>query len=66
VDSAIVRIRAELREVGQLEVAPTIIDDVNAGVADVTNGVGANQAWRAAWCRWACRAASSRPRPGSR
>jgi len=43
VDLGIIRIRAEVREVGSLTVAVTVTDDVNAGSLDITNGVGPAQ-----------------------
>ena len=42
-DPAILTIRAELREVGSLEVAPTLIDHPESGLADIMNGVGPDQ-----------------------
>ncbi|MFZ3005851.1 MAG: phage tail protein [Phenylobacterium sp.] len=39
VDAAVQRIRAEVRRSGYSESAPTQIEAVNAGVADLTNGV---------------------------
>ncbi|VDC51445.1 phage tail protein [Brevundimonas mediterranea] len=43
-DTAMTAIRAEIRQVGETEAAPTRIDDVAEGQANVTNGVGPDQA----------------------
>lgn len=47
VDEAITSIRAEVRMVGQAEVTPTVTQDINAGVLDVTGGVGGAEAMQA-------------------
>ncbi|WP_312595497.1 phage tail protein, partial [Brevundimonas sp.] len=44
VDAAVLAIRAEVRRVGETDAAPTRIDDVAKGQANVTNGVGPDQA----------------------
>ena len=43
-DTAMSAIRAEVRRVGETDAAPTRIDDVAKGQANVTNGVGPDQA----------------------
>ncbi|MFW2345582.1 MAG: hypothetical protein ACN4EU_09790, partial [Brevundimonas mediterranea] len=43
-DAAVLAIRAEVRRVGETDAAPTRIDDVAKGQANVTNGVGPDQA----------------------
>ena len=43
-DTAMTAIRAEVRRVGETDAAPTRIDDVAKGQANVTNGVGPDQA----------------------
>jgi|GEM_PF-1238654 len=43
-DTAMTAIRAEVRRVGETAAAPTRIDDVAKGQANVTNGVGPDQA----------------------
>lgn len=43
-DTAMTAIRAEVRRVGETDAAPTRIDNVGRGQANVTNGVGPDQA----------------------
>ncbi|PZU00908.1 MAG: hypothetical protein DI624_01205, partial [Brevundimonas sp.] len=43
-DTAMTAIRAEVRRVGETDAAPTRIDDAARGQANVTNGVGPDQA----------------------
>lgn len=43
-DTAMTAIRAEVRRVGETDAAPTRVDDVAKGQANVTNGVGPDQA----------------------